>query len=101
MADSDRHPVNRFASDGVDGGVARQPGTVSMGFAPGSALPPLDWRRRFRLRRSLADVDVPHARFGLLALRTRIEERYLVERFGDKYRAYMDRVGRFFPKLPA
>lgn len=37
--------------------------------------------------------------FTLLALRTRIEERYLVERFGDRYRRYMERVGRFFPKL--
>jgi protein-S-isoprenylcysteine O-methyltransferase Ste14 len=37
--------------------------------------------------------------FTLLALRTRIEERYLVERFGNQYRRYMERVGRFFPKL--
>ena len=35
--------------------------------------------------------------FTLLALRTRTEERYLIERFGDRYRAYMTRVGRFFP----
>jgi protein-S-isoprenylcysteine O-methyltransferase Ste14 len=38
--------------------------------------------------------------FTLLALRTRTEERYLIERFGDQYRDYMKRVGRFFPKLP-
>jgi protein-S-isoprenylcysteine O-methyltransferase Ste14 len=38
--------------------------------------------------------------FTLLALRTRTEERYLVERFGDQYRDYMKRVGRFFPKRP-
>lgn len=38
--------------------------------------------------------------FTLLALRTRTEERYLIERFGTRYRNYMKRVGRFFPKLP-
>jgi protein-S-isoprenylcysteine O-methyltransferase Ste14 len=38
--------------------------------------------------------------FTLLALRTRTEERYLIERFGDRYRNYMERVGRFFPKWP-
>ena len=38
--------------------------------------------------------------FTLLALRTRKEERYLVERFGDQYRGYMQRVGRFLPKQP-
>jgi protein-S-isoprenylcysteine O-methyltransferase Ste14 len=37
--------------------------------------------------------------FTLFALRTRTEEKYLIERFGDRYRSYMDRVGRFFPKL--
>jgi protein-S-isoprenylcysteine O-methyltransferase Ste14 len=37
--------------------------------------------------------------FSLFVLRTRTEERYLLERFGDQYRNYMDRVGRFFPKL--
>ena len=36
--------------------------------------------------------------FTLLALRTRTEEKYLIERFGDQYRQYMKRVGRFFPK---
>jgi len=41
------------------------------------------------------------AMFMLFALRTRIEEKYLIERFGDQYRDYMQRVGRFFPKLPA
>ncbi len=39
--------------------------------------------------------------FALFALRTRTEEKYLVERFGNQYRDYMGRVGRFFPKLPA
>lgn len=38
--------------------------------------------------------------FTLLALRTRREEQHLIERFGDQYRSYMQRVGRFFPKLP-
>jgi protein-S-isoprenylcysteine O-methyltransferase Ste14 len=37
--------------------------------------------------------------FTLLAVRTRTEERYLIERFGDRYRAYMARVGRFIPRL--
>lgn len=35
--------------------------------------------------------------FAVLAARTRIEERYLVERFGSEYVEYMARVGRFFP----
>jgi protein-S-isoprenylcysteine O-methyltransferase Ste14 len=37
--------------------------------------------------------------FALLALRTRTEERYLIERFGDQYRHYMAHVGRFIPRL--
>jgi protein-S-isoprenylcysteine O-methyltransferase Ste14 len=37
--------------------------------------------------------------FAILARRTRIEESYLIERFGDQYRTYMTRVGRFFPRL--
>ncbi len=37
--------------------------------------------------------------FTLLALRTQTEERYLIERFGNQYRDYMKRVGRFFPML--
>jgi protein-S-isoprenylcysteine O-methyltransferase Ste14 len=36
--------------------------------------------------------------FALLALRTRTEERYLIERFGEQYRDYMTRVARFIPK---
>src|SRR5262249_44054184 len=35
--------------------------------------------------------------FAILALRTRTEEKYLLARFGDQYRDYMARVGRFFP----
>jgi protein-S-isoprenylcysteine O-methyltransferase Ste14 len=35
----------------------------------------------------------------LLAFRTRIEERNLLNRFGDDYRNYMQRTGRFFPRL--
>lgn len=37
--------------------------------------------------------------FAVLARRTRIEEAYLIARFGDQYRGYMARVGRFFPHL--
>ncbi len=37
--------------------------------------------------------------FTLLAIRTRKEERYLIERFGDAYRDYMQRVGRFLPRV--
>ncbi len=37
--------------------------------------------------------------FVLLALRTAREESYLIARFGDQYREYMTRVGRFFPHL--
>lgn len=39
------------------------------------------------------------ATLALLVVRTRTEERKLVERFGDAYRAYMDRTGRFLPRL--
>jgi protein-S-isoprenylcysteine O-methyltransferase Ste14 len=37
--------------------------------------------------------------FGFLLPRTRIEERNLVERFGDDYRKYARRVGRFWPRF--
>jgi protein-S-isoprenylcysteine O-methyltransferase Ste14 len=37
--------------------------------------------------------------FLLLAIRTPLEERKLIERFGDDYRRYMQRTGRFFPRL--
>jgi protein-S-isoprenylcysteine O-methyltransferase Ste14 len=37
--------------------------------------------------------------FELMAIRTRIEEAELVARFGDAYRAYMDRTPRFLPRL--
>lgn len=36
---------------------------------------------------------------GLIVLRTSTEEQKLVERFGDEYRDYMQRTGRFFPRL--
>ena len=39
------------------------------------------------------------AMFLILARRTRIEENYLIARFGDQYRVYMARVGRFFPRF--
>ena len=35
----------------------------------------------------------------LLVIRTATEETKLVERFGDDYRRYMARTGRFFPRL--
>ncbi len=37
--------------------------------------------------------------FGLLVLRTRIEEEKLIERFGEEYKDYMKRTGRFLPRL--
>ncbi len=36
---------------------------------------------------------------GFLIARTRIEEEELVERFGDSYRKYMAKTGRYFPRL--
>jgi protein-S-isoprenylcysteine O-methyltransferase Ste14 len=35
----------------------------------------------------------------LLGLRTRVEERNLLNRFGEDYRKYMQRTGRFFPRF--
>jgi len=35
----------------------------------------------------------------LLVYRTRQEEEELIQRFGDEYRAYIKRTGRFFPRL--
>jgi protein-S-isoprenylcysteine O-methyltransferase Ste14 len=37
--------------------------------------------------------------FPFLVLRTPLEERRLIERFGDEYREYMRTTGRFFPRL--
>lgn len=37
--------------------------------------------------------------FALIVLRTRKEEERLIARFGDEYRQYMRRTGRFFPRL--
>jgi protein-S-isoprenylcysteine O-methyltransferase Ste14 len=39
--------------------------------------------------------------FSLLVIRTRIEEQKLLERFGDSYRAYVARTGRFLPRIGA
>ncbi|HKB37833.1 MAG TPA: isoprenylcysteine carboxylmethyltransferase family protein [Gemmataceae bacterium] len=39
--------------------------------------------------------------FVLLVVRTRKEEDKLIERFGDDYREYMRRTGRFFPRRRA
>ena len=36
---------------------------------------------------------------ALLAVRTRIEEEQLAERFDGAYRAYVDRTGRFLPRI--
>ena len=36
----------------------------------------------------------------LLAIRTPKEEQMLIESFGDEYRKYMARTGRFFPWMP-
>ena len=35
----------------------------------------------------------------LLGFRTRVEERNLLNRFGEEYRKYMQRTGRFFPRF--
>jgi len=37
--------------------------------------------------------------FILMAIRTPKEEANLIKKFGDEYREYMKRTGRFFPKL--
>jgi protein-S-isoprenylcysteine O-methyltransferase Ste14 len=37
--------------------------------------------------------------FAVIALRTRTEERNLLARFGPEYRSYMQRTGRFIPRL--
>jgi protein-S-isoprenylcysteine O-methyltransferase Ste14 len=36
---------------------------------------------------------------SILIVRTRTEEQNLVARFGDGYQRYMDRTGRFIPRL--
>ncbi len=35
---------------------------------------------------------------ALIGIRTRTEEQKLIERFGDEYRHYMERTGRFMPR---
>ena len=37
--------------------------------------------------------------FFMIALRTRLEEQRLIDKFGDRYRNYMRRTGRYFPRL--
>jgi protein-S-isoprenylcysteine O-methyltransferase Ste14 len=37
--------------------------------------------------------------FILMVVRTRREERHLLARFGDAYRAYVERTGRFVPRV--
>ena len=39
------------------------------------------------------------AAVAMLVIRSRVEEAKLAERFGDEYRAYARRTGRFFPLL--
>jgi protein-S-isoprenylcysteine O-methyltransferase Ste14 len=36
---------------------------------------------------------------GIMVARTGVEERNLEARFGDEYRAYAGRTGKFFPRL--
>ena len=36
---------------------------------------------------------------ALIVVRTRTEQEKLIERFGDEYRIYRDRTGRFFPRV--
>lgn len=38
--------------------------------------------------------------FALLAARSRVEEKRLIEKFGEGYAAYQHRTGRFFPRIP-
>jgi protein-S-isoprenylcysteine O-methyltransferase Ste14 len=37
--------------------------------------------------------------FAMLVVRTRIEEEKLIERFGDEYRSYISRTGKFLPQF--
>lgn len=46
-------------------------------------------------------LAVGFAAWVLIAIRTDKEEARLVERFGDEYRRYAARTGRFFPRLPS
>jgi protein-S-isoprenylcysteine O-methyltransferase Ste14 len=39
--------------------------------------------------------------FLLLAVRSRTEEAQLLARFGEQYRTYSERTGRFIPRLRA
>ncbi|MCZ6444949.1 MAG: isoprenylcysteine carboxylmethyltransferase family protein, partial [Planctomycetota bacterium] len=39
--------------------------------------------------------------FAVLLVRTSKEEANLIKKFGDEYRAYMSRTGRFLPRLRA
>ena len=43
----------------------------------------------------LASISI----FAFFILRTPLEEQKLGERFGDDYRAYTQRIGRFLPRL--
>jgi protein-S-isoprenylcysteine O-methyltransferase Ste14 len=39
--------------------------------------------------------------YCLLIIRTRTEEENLMARFGSRYRTYMERTGRFLPRIGA
>lgn len=68
----------------------RHPLYSSMGLTiPGFAL----------LSANLLVLGAGAATFAVIAIRTRREEIELVERFGSAYADYMERTGRFFPRI--
>jgi protein-S-isoprenylcysteine O-methyltransferase Ste14 len=47
---------------------------------------------------SLSLLFATLAWFAAIGMRTPIEEAKLIERFGDEYRSYMRRTGRYLPR---